>query len=143
MFHFLLFSSYQNILNMIRHAISAYRLQQLAYVAYVQTSTFIDAHLILDVHTFTHTLIFFPMIFSKFKNFSGSYNFILFKNLLLYIWPLIYFFVLGGDKFFTVCICFKETYFSWNKNFSLPVFNKYFSFTLSTCQFRTSVKIVI
>ena len=50
-------------------------------------------------HDFGHanvdtTLIFFPMIFLSFKNFSCCYNFVLFKNLLLYICFLIYLFVL-------------------------------------------------
>ena len=60
------------------------------------------------VNAFAH---FFPMIFKSFQNFSGSYNFILFKNLLLYIWTLIHLIVLGRDKFFTIYICFKETFF--------------------------------
>ena len=77
---------------------------------------------------------YFPICF---QNFSGSYNFILLKNLLLYIWALMYLFVLGRERFFTVYICFKETLFF---NFSHKLFNKYFSLPQSTCQFRVSVR---
>ena len=49
--------------------------------------------------------------FLKFSKFSGSHNFVLLKNLLLYIWPLVYLLVLGRDRFFTAYICFKETLF--------------------------------
>ena len=63
--------------------------------------TFIDVHIILDMNT--GMLIF--------QNFSGPYNIILFNNLLLYIWPIIYLFVLGRDGFFTVYICFLGTLF--------------------------------
>ena len=45
-----------------------------------------------------HVRSFFPY---DFQNFSGSYNFITFKNLLLYISPLIYLLVSGKDRFFT------------------------------------------
>ena len=38
---------------------------------------------------------FFPTILESFQIFSGAGNFILFKNLVLYIWPL---FVLGTDR---------------------------------------------
>ena len=81
----------------------------MAFVVYVRTPNFIDICTISD---------FFPMIF--FFKFCGSFNFILFKHLLLYIRPLIYLFDLGRDRFFTVCICFKETCFSYNQYFSLP-----------------------
>ena len=70
--------------------------------------------------------------FFCFQNFV-SYNFTLFKDLLLYIWPLIYLFVLGRDTFFTVYICFKENLFF---NFLYKLFNKYFSLPQSTYQFR-------
>ena len=53
--------------------------QALAFVVYARTPNFIDICMISD---------FFPMIF--FFKFSGSFNFILFKHLLLYIRPLIY-----------------------------------------------------
>ena len=76
---------------------------------------------------------FFPKICSSF---SGSFNFILFKNLLLYIWALIYMFDLGSGRFFTVYICFTETLFF---NFSYKLFNKYFSLCQSLCQFGLSV----
>ena len=58
------------------------------------------------------------MNFLSFQNFCGSYNVkklknLLFKNLLRYISPLTYLFVVGRDRFFTVYICFEETpYFS-------------------------------
>ena len=80
---------------------------------------------------------FFSIILQSFQNFSVSYNFILFKNLLLYIWPLIYLSVLGRDIFFTVYICFKETLLF---SFSYKLFNKYFSLPQSTCEFRLSVR---
>ena len=66
-----------------------------------------------------HARPFFPYAFKKFQNFSGSSNFILFKNLLLYIWPLFMFFLARG-RFFTVYICFKETIFF---NFLYKLFN--------------------
>ena len=48
---------------------------------YWHTHDFGQAH----VYTYTH---FFPVIFKSFQNLSDSQNFILFKNLMLYIWPL-------------------------------------------------------
>ena len=59
------------------------RVQQLVYVMYIRTPTFISTRLILDMHMQTNTLIF-SQFFKVFK-ISGSYNFILFKNLLLHI----------------------------------------------------------
>ena len=50
-----------------------------------------------------------------------------------YISPLIYLFLLGRDRFFTVYICFKETLFS---NCSYKLLNKYFFLLQSTSQFR-------
>ena len=92
-------------------------------------------------HDFGHVSVdlyayFYPMIFYSFQNFSG-YDLILFKNLLLYIWTFIYLFVLGRDRFFTVCICFKEIL---SFNFSYKLFTKHFFFHQSTCQFRVSVR---
>ena len=65
-------------------------------------------HLVLLAYAWFWTCVFFSYDFLKF---SGSYNFILFKGLLLYIWTFIYLFALEGDIFFTVyiCICFRET----------------------------------
>ena len=73
-------------------------------------------HIYIDIYAY-----FFPY---DFLNISGSYNFIPFKNLLLYISSLIYLFVLGRDSFCTVYIYFKETIFF---NFSYKLFNKHFS----------------
>ena len=75
--------------------------QQLMYVAYIRMPTFIAICMILDMHTLTRTLIF-----KVFKIFL----FLLFwfwfcKNLMLYIWPLIYLFLLGRDIFFTALYC--------------------------------------
>ena len=62
-------------------------------------------------HAYAHIYAqFFPMIFKNFQNFSGSYNFIMFKNLLLYIWTLINLFALETDRFCAVHICFKKTF---------------------------------
>ena len=55
---------------------------------------------------------FFSYDFFKFSYFSGSYNFILLKNVLLYIWFLIYLFVLVRDRFFIVYIWLKKPDFS-------------------------------
>ena len=55
---------------------STIRDRQLAYVVYVCMPTFIGIRMILDMRMLTRTLIF---KFSK-----VSYNFTLFKNLLLY-----------------------------------------------------------
>ena len=63
----------------------------------------------LDMYTLT---IFCLMIFETFQKFSFSYNFILFKNLLLYIWHLSCLFYLRRGRFVIVYICFKETSFS-------------------------------
>ena len=60
------------------------------------------------------------MIFLSFQNLPGFYNFILIKNLLLYIRPLIYLFALGRDRLFD--ICFEETLIF---NFLYKLFNKY------------------
>ena len=97
---------------------------KLPYVGYVRASTFIGLCIILDMRALTCRLIFFPMIFLNFQKFSGSYNSILVEPLLLYTWPLVYLFVLGKEKFFTVYICFKETFFF---NFSYKLLNKYLS----------------
>ena len=48
---------------------------------------------------------------------------------MLYILTLIYLFLLGRDRFFTVYICFKETLFS---NFTYKLLNKYFFLLQST-----------
>ena len=40
----------------------AYRVRQLAYVAYVRTPNFIGMHMILHMRMLTRTLIFLPMI---------------------------------------------------------------------------------
>ena len=69
---------------------------------------------------YTWLWTFFPIIFKSFQNFSDSYNFILFKNSLLYLWSLIYLFVLGRDRIFTVCIYFEEALFF---NFSSKLIN--------------------
>ena len=101
-------------------------------ISYVHTPTFIEVRMILGMRTLTSTLIF-PYDFLKF---SGSYNFILFKNLLLYISPVIYWFALGRDRFFTVYRFLKTPYFS------CKLFNKYFSLAQSTCrQFRVSLDV--
>ena len=55
--------------------------------------TFISVHMILDMLTLTRTLTF-SIWFLKFSKF---FWFWFFKNLMLYIWPLIYLFVLGRD----------------------------------------------
>ena len=94
--------------------------------AYFYWCTHDFGHVYVDMY-----IIFFPMIFLS----SGSNNFILFKNLILYI--IIYLFVLGSDRFFTVYVCFKETLFS---NFSYKLFNKYFSLLQSIWQFRVLVR---
>ena len=83
----------------------------------------------------SHVRSLFPY---DFQTFSGSYIFKLFKNLLLYIWYLIYLFVLGRDRFFTDYICFNETLFF---NFLYKLYNKYLLYLpQSTCQFRVSVR---
>ena len=108
--------------------------QQLVYVTYVHMPIFIGIRMILDMRKLTSKLIFFLRY--SFQNFSSSDNFMLLKNLLQYIWPLIYLFDLGWDTFFTVYICFKETLF----NFSYKLFNNFFSLPPSNCQFRASVR---
>ena len=51
--------------------------------------SFIGVHMTLDMCTLTHIFFFFAITLQSFQNVSGSYNFILFKNLLLYIQLLI------------------------------------------------------
>ena len=46
-----------------------FRVQQLAYVAYIHTPNFIGICMILDIHTFRHTLIFSLRFFKVFKIF--------------------------------------------------------------------------
>ena len=74
----------------------------------------------------SHVRSFFPD-FLKFKTFFWFLQFILFKNLLLYIWAysLVFTFVLKKPNF---------------SSFSYKLFNKYFSLSQSTCQFRVSVR---
>ena len=71
----------------------------------------------LYVDTYAH---FFPITFKSFQNFCSSYNFILFKNLMLYI---LYF----------SCLSLEKDYFPYK------LFNKFFFLPQSTCQFRVSV----
>ena len=93
------------------------RVQQMVYVAYICTPIFIGIQIVLDVRMFTCLLIFSLWLFKVFN------NFLLFKHQ-LYIWHLIYLFVLGRKRFFTVYICFKESLFF---NFLYKLFNNYIS----------------
>ena len=72
--------------------------------------------MILDMHMFRHKLIFSLRFFEVFTIFLV---FMILYCLLLYIWPLIYLFVLGWDRFLTVYICLWETLFF---NFSYILF---------------------
>ena len=112
------------------------RVQQMAFVTYVYMPNFTNIQMILDMHMLTCMLTFSQRI-SKFSNFFWFLLCYLFKNLLLYIWPLIYLFVLGRDSFFTVYIWFKETLFF---NSSYKLLNKHFSLPQSTCQIRVPVR---
>ena len=81
------------------------RVQQLAYLTYICMPDF--GHTYVDTYTKS-----FPNNFQSFQNFFGSYNVImLFKNLLLYILPLTYLFVLGRDSFFAFYVSSTETLF--------------------------------
>ena len=51
------------------------------------------------LHTYAH---FFPIIFQSVQNFSDSHNFILLKNLLIYIWSLF------------VCCWKKQILYCWH-----------------------------
>ena len=84
------------------------RVRQLTYVAYVCTSTFIGVPMILDMRTLTVTL------FKILQHFSGFYNFIQFKNLLLHIWPfdLIHLFFLEETDFLLFTFVLKKFFFS-------------------------------
>ena len=86
------------------------RVRHLAYIKYVRTPTFII--IVLDMRTLACMLIFFFIIFKIFQNLSGSCNFILFKNFIL--------FFLGRDRFFIVYICCKETLF-FNLSYKLLI----------------------
>ena len=93
------------------------RVWQLAYVAYVRTPTLISVHMIW-IYLGWHVRSLFPYGFLKFSKFSCSYNFMLFKNLQLHIWLLIYLFVLWRDRFSTVTFVLKKPYFSvFNTNY--------------------------
>ena len=111
-----LHSTHVTAINIVENVLKTFherhqsRVRQLAYVAWVRRPTFIGVNMILDMRPLTRALIFSLWFFI---HFSDSCNFILFKNLLLYIWPFIYLFVHGRDRFFTAYNCFKETlYFS-------------------------------
>ena len=113
---------------------SELRVQQLAYVVYISTPTFIGVRMILDMRTLIRTLIF-PYDFFKF--FKICLVLIILYCLKTYWYKFdLYFFVLGRDGFFTVFICFKETLFF---NFSYKLLNKYFSLLQSTSEFGVSV----
>ena len=114
---------YQGSTNGIRHI-------------HIYMPNFIAIQMILDMHMLTCMLTFSQRI-SKFSDFFWFLLCYLFKNLLLYIWPLIYLFVLGRDSFFTVYIWFKETLFF---NSSYKLLNKHFSLPQSTCQIRVPVR---
>ena len=66
------------------------RVQQLAYITYICTTTFIGVCMILEMHTWTCTLIFSLWFFKVLRIFLVLlFWFWLFKNLMLDIWPLI------------------------------------------------------
>ena len=72
-----------------------------------------------------HVRSFIPYDFLKFSIFFSSYNFILFKNLLLYIWSLIFCLPLEETDSLLLSFVLKKPYFSvfhkiFNKYFSLP-----------------------
>ena len=81
---------------------------------------------ILDMRKLTLTLIFMLWFIKVFQFFLVPlFWFWFFENLMLHTWPLIYLFILGRDRFFTVYICFKELLFFISKkisskDFSLP-----------------------
>ena len=109
---------YKNIL--INDLSTSIRVRQLAYVAYAPLISL--AYAWLWTHIRWHACPFFSYDCWKLSYFSGSYNFILFKNPLLHIWPLIYLFVVGRDIFFTAYIYFKEiSFFSFHLNYLINI----------------------
>ena len=94
----------QLFLGQLLEDIIFHRIGQLVYVAYVQRTTptyilFGISMILLDMYAYIDTCIKMT-IYKNFLFFLAlSYNFILFENLLLYFWPLIYLFFLGRGKF--------------------------------------------
>ena len=76
-------------------------------IGYVRMPTFIGVLMILDMLTSTRRPILFSLIFQSFQIFSGSDNFILFKNFLVSI----YFFVLGEADSLQFTFVLKKPYF--------------------------------
>ena len=61
------------------------------------------------VETYAH---FFPVTFSSFQKFFGFCNFILFKHLLLHIWPLVFCLTLEKTDSLLYTFVLKKPYFS-------------------------------
>ena len=88
---------------------------------------------ILDMRTLTYTIIFLLWFIKVLKiflvPFSGS------GSLETFIWPLIYLFVLGRDRFFTVYIRFKEIlFFIFQRNYLTKISPYHQALTELRCQ---------
>ena len=107
--------------NNLNPTINKDSVRQLAYVAYVLTPNFISVYMICpDFPWFLHSL--FPMICYSFQFFSGSYNFILFQNLLLYIW-LLFVSLEETDSLMLTLVLKKPLFFHfWCKLFNISVY---------------------
>ena len=112
--NFRIFLVFPNLLRSFRISFAKFiildRVWQLAYVAYVRTTTFIGVYMIFDMHTLTLTFIF--LWFFKGFNIFLVLIFLCCLKTYCYIFDfLIYLFVLERYRFFTVHICWKP-YFS-------------------------------
>ena len=125
-----------------------FRVQQFVYVLCVCTPTLLgilDMLLwILDMHTLTRTLIFSLWLF-KVSSFLNYFNFKLPKNLLLYIWPLIYLFVLGSTEMYYISLLEETDFLLFTSVLKKPYFSFFDTFfhvslPQGTGQLRVSVR---
>ena len=105
------------------------RVWQLTYVAYVRTSTFVGIRMIVDLRTLTRTLICSLWFFKVLK-----FQVLIILCLKTYCHLLDHYFnywSLEETDFLPFTFVLKWPYFS--------IFNRYFSLSQGTCQYRRSV----
>ena len=109
-------SSHYGFVRILKCLIPFTRVRQLAYVTYVRKLTF----MIRDMRTLTRTLIFFPVVFYIFQDFSVYYNINCLKSY-CYIFDLWLICLSLEETDHDVYICIKENLLL---NFSYKLFNK-------------------
>ena len=113
------------------------RVQQWAYILYVHIPTFIGVHMISDISTLTRTLNFSLWFFKVFKIFLVLIIFLLFKNLLLYVWSL------PLEETYSSLFTFllKKPYFSmFHTNYSVNIFPYLRALANLECQEENKLK---